>query len=209
MDRRGFIQTTGLGAVAALVSRPASTAPATKSNDSPVKKLPSRSEVNPADTWDLSSLYPSDDAWEKAFAALQGQIGGYAQFQGHLANSAETLAKCLAFDLEVTRVDDRLDHYAMLKSDQDLTNNVYQRMRARIEQVESRLGQASSFIRPEILAIPAAKMDEMLEDPALAPYKLMLARILRFKPHTLSAKKSGSWPCRARWPERPARCLAN
>ena len=101
MDRRGFIQTTGLGAVAALVSRPAAP-PATKSNDSPVKKLPSRSEVNPADTWDLSSLYPSDDAWEKAFAALQGQIGGYAQFQGHLADSAETLAKCLAFDLEVT-----------------------------------------------------------------------------------------------------------
>jgi len=186
MDRRGFIQTTGLGAVAALVSRQAIAAPATKSNDAPVKKLPLRSEVNPADTWDLSSLYPSDDAWEKAFAGLQSQVGGYAQFQGHLADSAETLAKCLTFELEVARTDDRLDHYAMLKTVEDLSNGVYQRMRARIEQLESRIGQASSFIRPEILAIPTAKMNEMLEDSALAPYKLMLVRILRFKPHTLN-----------------------
>ena len=189
MDRRGFIQTTGLGAVAALVGRPAIAAPATKANASSVKKLPARSEVNPADTWDLSSLYPSDDAWDKAFAGLQEQVAGYAPFQGHLADSAETLAKCLTFDLEVTRVDDRLEHYAMLKTVEDLSNSVYQRMRARIEQLESRIAQASSFIRPEILAIPTAKMDEMLEDPVLASYKLMLVRILRFKPHTLSAKE--------------------
>ena len=66
----------------------------------------------------------------------------------------------------------------MLKAVEDLSNSVYQRMRARIEQLESRIGQASSFIRPEILAIPTAKMDEMLEDPVLAPYKLMLVRTL-------------------------------
>jgi oligoendopeptidase F len=48
----------------------------TKSNNSPVKKRTSRSEVNPADAWNLSSLYPSDDAWEKAFAGLQKQVGG-------------------------------------------------------------------------------------------------------------------------------------
>ena len=32
-------------------------------------------------------------------------------------------------------------------------------------------------------------MDEFLESPSLAPYKLLLTRILRFKPHTLSDKE--------------------
>ena len=29
-----------------------------------VKQLPPRSKVKPSDTWDLTSLLPSDDAWE-------------------------------------------------------------------------------------------------------------------------------------------------
>ena len=59
----------------------------------------------------------------------------------------------------------------------------------RFMQAASKAGQASSFIRPEILAIPAEKMDEFLASPALAPYKLLLTRIIRFKPHTLSDKE--------------------
>ena len=62
-------------------------------------------------------------------------------------------------------------------------------MMGRFMQAASKAGQASSFIRPEILAIPSEKMDEYLASPALAPYKLLLTRILRFKPHTLSDKE--------------------
>ena len=40
--------------------------------------------------------------------------------------------------------------------------------------VASRAAQAASFIRPEILAIPAAKMKSFLDSPVLAPYKLLL-----------------------------------
>lgn len=46
---------------------------------STTKKLPPRSKVKTADTWDLSSLFPNDDAWEKAFAAWEKQIAGYAR----------------------------------------------------------------------------------------------------------------------------------
>ena len=84
---------------------------------------------------------------------------------------------------------DRLGTYAKLKTCEDQSNSVYQRMMGRFMQAASRAAQASSFIRPEILAIPSAKMDEFLEAPALAPYKLLLTRILRFKPHTLGQEE--------------------
>ena len=51
-----------------------------------IKQLPARSEVNPADTWDLSSLFPTDEAWEAAFTAWEGRIGEYATFQGKLGD---------------------------------------------------------------------------------------------------------------------------
>ena len=66
---------------------------------SSIKQLPLRSKVRTADTWDLASLFPDDDAWEKAFTAWEKRIGGYADFQGRLGNDAETLAAAaLALD---------------------------------------------------------------------------------------------------------------
>jgi oligoendopeptidase F len=189
MHRRIFLQTTGLGAVATMVGRTAVAAPATKPEAAPARQLPKRSEVKLSDTWDLSSLFPSDTAWDEAFTAWQKQIDGYAAFAGKLAESPQTLAACLQFDLDVDRASERLGTYAMLKTSEDQSNSTYQRMQGRYTQVASRAAQASSYIRPEILAISSAKMDEYLAAPALAPYKLLLMRILRHKPHTLGEKE--------------------
>ncbi len=190
MDRRSFLQTTGLTAVAAIAARSAVAEPIIAAPETPtVKKLPLRSEVKVSDTWDLSSYFPSDQAWEEAFAAWKKQIAGYAAFRGKLGESAEKLAECITFDLDVNRVGDRLGTYAHLKTCEDQGNSLYQRMDGRFQQIASEAGQASSFIRPEILAIPAEKMDEYLKSPPLAPYRRLLTQILRFKPHTLSDKE--------------------
>jgi oligoendopeptidase F len=187
MDRRGFLQTTGLTAVAAVAARSVVAAPeATKTDDAPVKKLPLRSEVKESDTWDLSRLFANDDAWEKAFTAWTKKLDGYAAFRGHLADSAEKLAECITFDLDIARAAEAIGVYAQLKTCEDQGNSTYQRMMGRYMQVASKAGQVSSFIRPELLAIPTEKMNEFLASPALAPYKLHLTRIIRFKPHTLT-----------------------
>ena len=154
-----------------------------------IKQLPARSEVNPADTWDLSSLFPSDDAWEAAFTAWDGRIAEYAKFQGKLGESPESLAACLQFDLDLDRIAEALGNYAFLKTAEDVGESKYQRMQGRYMNVGSRAAQAASFIRPEILAIPAATMDAFLASPAIAPFRLILQRVLRYKPHTLGPKE--------------------
>jgi oligoendopeptidase F len=189
MDRRVFIQTTSLGTVAALAGRSGASALAAAEQQPSTKQLLNRADVKTADTWDLSSLFPSDQAWEKAFTAWQKQIDGYTAFAGKLADSPGKLAACLQFDLDVNRAGDRLGSYAMLKTSEDQANSVYQRMQGRFIQAVSRTAQASSFIRPEILAIDSEKMEQFLGAAELAPYKLLLTRILRFKPHTLSEKE--------------------
>ena len=54
-----------------------------------VKKLPTRSQVKTEDTWDLTSLFPDDDAWEAAYAKWEKRITGFAKFRGQLASSAK------------------------------------------------------------------------------------------------------------------------
>ena len=43
-----------------------------------------------------------------------------------------------------------------------------------------------SFIRPEILSLSAAKLKEYIAAKPLARFRLVLERLLRYKPHTLS-----------------------
>jgi oligoendopeptidase F len=154
-----------------------------------IKQLPPRSKVKPADTWDLSSLFDSDGAWEAAFSEWEGRIDGYAALQGKLAESPQSLAECLQFDLDLDRAAERLGNYAFLKTAEDVGESKYQRMHGRFLAAASRAAQAASYIRPEILAIPAARMKSFLDSPALAPYKLLLQRVLRHKPHTLGKRE--------------------
>jgi len=150
-----------------------------------LKSLPPRSKVKESDTWDLSGLFAGDDAWEAAFTRWEKRIAGYEKFRGRLAESAATLAACLKFDCDLGRLGERLESYAYLKTAEDTANSTYQRMKGRCTAAESRAAQAASFIRPEILAIPPEVMDRFLADGVLAPYRLWLERLLRYRPHTL------------------------
>src|SRR5271154_1375560 len=93
------------------------------------KTLPPRNEVNPADCWDLSSLFENDQAWEKAFKAWEEQIPGFDKFKGKLADSSEMLAACLQFDAAIDRQSDRLGTYAFLKTAEDQGSSECQRMK--------------------------------------------------------------------------------
>ena len=153
-----------------------------------VKQLPPRDKVKPSDTWDLSSLFADDEAWEKAFVAWEKRIARYAKYQGTLGDPA-ILAACLKFDQDFDRAGERLGTYAFLKTAEDTTQSAYQRMQGRFTNAASRAGQAASYIRPEILALSSAKLKKLLSDNRLTPYQLILQRLVRYKPHTLGKKE--------------------
>jgi len=152
-------------------------------------RLPKRSSVKAADTWDLSTLCASDTAWEEEFKKLDKMVSGYAKFQGKLGEGAKTLAACLKFDLEFDRLADKVGSYAFLRSAEDQTDNASQTMVGRYQNLAMRSSQAASYIRPELLSLPDAKLNEYLAAKELQPYKLMLERIVRYKPHTLTARE--------------------
>ena len=127
----------------------------------------------------MTSLGGGLQRWER-------RIGGYEKFRGKLGTGPKEIAACLKFDVDFDRAGERLGTYAFLKTAEDTANSTYQRMQGRYQNAASRAGQVASYIRPEIMAIPAAKMKKLLAAKELAPYRLLLERLLRYKPHTLS-----------------------
>lgn len=148
--------------------------------------LPTRSKVKKTDTWDLSTLYADDKAWDTAFAKWEKQIQRYGSFRGKLGKSAAELAACLKFENKFQRVGERLGTYAFLKTTEDTADSQYQRMMGRFQHAASEASQAASFLRPEILSIPKAKYKKFLQSKELKPFQLVLERLVRYKPHTLS-----------------------
>jgi oligoendopeptidase F len=167
---------------------PAAKKPKTKAKTQ-AKTLPPRSRVKPLDTWDLSTLFKSDEEWETAFKKWEGQIPQYEKYKGHLGESAEMLAACLRFDAGFDRQGEKVGVYAFLKTAEDQTNSEYQRMRGRYQHASTKAAEAASYIRPEILEIPPETMEQFLRQRELEEWKLALERILRYRPHTLSKKE--------------------
>ncbi len=151
-----------------------------------MKSLPKRSDVPASDTWDLASLFESDADWDTALEAWEARIPGFDAFVGTLGSSAERLAECLAFDLEMDREADRLGTYAHLRGSEDTAAAVAQRMMGRFQHAATRAGERASYIQPEIMAIPAKLLTSWLDLPPLKPYRLMLERVVRNRPHVLS-----------------------
>ncbi len=154
-----------------------------------VKRLPPRDRVKEADAWDLSSLYASDEAWQKDLRKLKRDTKRFDEFRGLLADSPERIAACLQFDCDFDRLGERLGAYAFLKTTEDQTNSTYQAMQAQFQNVAARAAEAASFIRPELLEIPTETMQQYMESEVLQPFRLVLERVLRYKPYTLSKRE--------------------
>ncbi len=145
-----------------------------------------RSKVPQQDQWDLTPLFPTDAAWEKEFSWWESEIPGYAKFKGTLASGPDAIAAALRFDADLERRVEKLGNYASLRATGDNAEPAAQRMKGRFSLLAAKHNEAASFRRPELLAIPESKMNKFVKSPALAPWKLALERIVRYRPHTLT-----------------------
>ena len=148
-----------------------------------------RGEISEQSQWDLSELYSSNEEWNKDLEALEGDIPKYDSFRGTLSQSFVKLKECLEFDMNFSRRLEKLYTFAHLKNDEDKTNSFYQGNFEKSMRLLNEAGRASSFIRPEIMAIPEEQIDQFLEEKEIEFYRFYLEQILRYRDHTLTDKE--------------------
>lgn len=153
-----------------------------------IQTVASRAEIPATDQWNLTSLYASPEAWERDFASVEANLGGFDDFRGQLVTSAETLRQCLEHNFATARILDRVQVYAHLVNDQDKTDTKGEALYQRAMTLGSKFYEKTSYIFPEIQAIDDATMNDFLATEALAPYRFYLEKTLRYKPHTASAE---------------------
>lgn len=146
-----------------------------------------RSEIADQYKWNVYDLYESDGAWSARKAELTKKSEQILSFKGTLGESAQNLLKYMQFSDELMKEASRLSLYASLKADSDLRDADNQARQKELSQFFVEYSQKSSFISPELAAIPKETMDKFIaSEPGLAIYKMGLERIYRMKEHTLS-----------------------
>ena len=149
-----------------------------------------RNEINEKDTWDLSTIFETDQKWEEELALLTEDTKQAASLEGNLLDSAESLLDITQRYLELSRRLENLYVYAHMKNDQDTRVAKYQEYYAKAMALYSQLDQVFSFYEPEFMAITEEQYQNFLaEEPKLQPYKHFFDKLLQNKDHVLSQRE--------------------
>ena len=149
-----------------------------------------RNEINEKDTWDLSTIFETDQKWEEELALSTEDTKEAASLEGHLLDSAESLLNITERYLDLSRRLEKLYVYAHMKNDQDTRVAKYQEYYAKAMTLYSQLDQVFSFYEPEFMAITEEQYKNFLsEEPKLQPYKHYFDKLLQNKDHVLSQRE--------------------
>lgn len=147
-------------------------------------------QQHPEYTWDLTTIFESDEAWEAAFKKVEDYLGKEEAFKGHLGDDAETLYQALRLEDEIETELEEVYVYAHLKQDQDTANDKYTGFEARAHQLAIKLSSAWSFLVPELLQIEEARVQKFISShDGLKRFEFDLKLINEQRPHVLDAEK--------------------
>lgn len=152
-----------------------------------------RTQVALQDQWNVASLYPNMEAWEKAFSQLvpfhpSPRWPQLASYKGRLGESADILKEALELQLDLSRKLTTLYTYAHLRHDEDITHNDHKTASNKIIAALHDFSQETAWFEPELLTIPDQTLEKFLNTPALAPYRFHIEKCVRIKKHMLSTE---------------------
>lgn len=150
-----------------------------------MSKLLKRSEVPAEHTWKLEDLFADQKAWDLEYEEVSSMMKKASEFQGKL-NQPDVLKASFEFEDEIGLKLERLFVYARMHQDEDTANPTYQSLSQKAQKLGVRVGEALSFVTPEILSLPDSELDALIKNESLSAYTFTLEEMKREKAHVLS-----------------------
>jgi oligoendopeptidase F len=147
---------------------------------------PTRADIPASDKWDLTHLFVDVSKWQEDFAWVQKTYPRLKEWKGKVGESAKSLADLLEFEKTIDLKLERLYHFASLQLAEDSANTEYLARIGQLQNLLTKIGEASAFVVPEIQAIDDERFAKFMADPALKEWRIKLHKVRRMKPHVLS-----------------------
>ena len=139
--------------------------------------------------WNLTYLFESQEAYNKAFEELLPYLKRFAEYQGKLENE-ENFKSFFLLTEEFEEKLCRVYQYASLKSDLNKKDVAASADIQKCGMLLDQFASVTSFEEPEILAIGYDKVMEMVnKNSELSQFKFQLEKLFRSNEHVLDAAK--------------------
>ncbi len=164
-----------------------------------------REDVPEQYRWDLSSIYPTWEAWQADYQMLAAKIESYPELKGTLAGGADALLRALKLNDELDALAYKVWYYPGLRYDEDQRDNDVNAKRQQVQILLARWQEVASWFNPELLAIPAETIQAWLRGSEnLAGYRFLLENLYRQQEHVLDAAGERLMSLTARLAEAPS-----
>ena len=140
-------------------------------------------------TWDLSALSPSGEAWEKDIKKLSKLFSKASHFKGHLGDSSDSLYEALSYYRDTSLEAERLGSWAYLMYETDGTDGGNMRRLGMYQAEAAAFSEKFSYFTPELLAIDESKLNEWMKEKRFKEFRIWMKKALREKAHVLSEKE--------------------
>lgn len=140
-------------------------------------------------TWDLSALSPSGEAWEKDMKKLSKLFSKASHFKGHLGDSSDSLYEALSYYRDTSLEAERLGSWAYLMYETDGTDGENMRRLGIYQAEAAAFSEKFSYFTPELLAIDESKLNEWMKEKRFKEFRVWMKKALREKTHVLSEKE--------------------
>lgn len=149
-----------------------------------------RSDQKKENTWNLESIYSSQEEYLKDYEKVTNLMKKIENYKNHILDSSNSLLELLDLDQGAERTISKMATYAYRKYDEDLSNIENQELVGNFDKLYTEYNKNGSFIVPEILKTDFKTIEKYIEEEKkLEEYRLLLERIFRNKPHTLSEQE--------------------
>jgi oligoendopeptidase F len=153
------------------------------------KRSRNRAEIADAYKWKLDDIYLDWQAWEKALAELEKRIGEYAALKGTLGKGSDQLLKAYRLNDDLGQLAYTVYFFPSLKYDEDQRDNQVNGRRQQVQALMARWQEATSWVSPELLAIPLATVRKWMATHAdLAEYRFAIEEVYRQQEHVLDER---------------------
>lgn len=156
----------------------------------PDYSLTERKDIPVEYTWRIEDIYPNIEDWKKDKALVNELINQLEKMSKVWTTSPQKMLTLLELKDRIEIMGEKLQVYAGLQNDTDLSNPVYQQVRGEIQNLSVRYNTKISFIEPDILKLGEELFTQYLQkEPGLKPYVFGIEKILRTKAHVLPAEQ--------------------
>ena len=146
-----------------------------------------RKDIEQQFKWQTTAIFPTDEAWEKEFKAVEAEYVNYdfSVFKGKLGDK-ETLLNCFRLIDTISRRIEKLYLYAHLRHDEDMRVSQYTSANAQVGAMISKIFAEFAFLEPELTSLDDSVLQGFIADPDFAEYDYKLRKIAASKAHVLS-----------------------